>query len=120
MSDFLKLTIWNYVVIGVFLALMVMSFALDPAGLSQALSDSMNHFVVAMINCIPVVFMAWFFNWVRAQKWFDNNGVHTEMKIIQNRIGTAKEGQYDAIAVAIKYLAISVVLIGLYLGFFLA
>lgn len=115
-----RLTVWNFVIIGVFVVLAVTGFWLDPESLIHAIGKSMSHFVVAMINCVPVIFMAWFFNWVRAQSWFDNHGVHTEMKIIQSRIGTDHEGQYDAIAVAIKYASISFVLGVLYLGFFLA
>ena len=41
--------------------------------------------------------------WVRAQAWFDKNGAGAELGKVEARVGTPKERDSDAVALAVKY-----------------
>ena len=116
--NFIKSQILNFVLILIFICITYGAFRFDSAGTLFSIGESLSHFVTALINCIPVIFILWFFTWIRSLPFFDENGCHSEMKKIQERVGTEYEGNWDSIAVAIKYGTTTLFIGALFVGFF--
>lgn len=57
---------------------------------------------------------------VRSRPWYDTNGAAMQLKTVQRRIGTEFEQPYDSVAMAIQFLASTILIATVILSFFLA
>lgn len=115
-----KIEILGIAMAVLFLVVTSFAFHLDSSGLIHSIGRSLSHFVVAIVNCIPVVFIAWFYYWIRKQDWFNPHHAQSEAITILARIGTDDEKANDSIAVSILVGSSLLFLSMLFVGFFLA
>ena len=75
------------------------------------LEQRVGNIVALFIEILLVMALVWLVSAIRDHPVFDKRGTAGEMLQIQSRIGTEREGPRDALAVAIKHFATTMLIV---------
>ena len=102
----------------------VIAFLVIAGGGLGAIIQFVFEDAVFAVQCLFALLIAlglvWVCQWIRNCEWFDRRGAAIEMNLVCSRIDTPQEQPLDALAAAIKYAAITVLIAAIVVAFILS